>query len=125
MKAFDTLTYRGQLHRLRQLAHSALEQYAVPEPRLVALQHEANTTFRVLAADHQQYVMRIHRPDGHTLAAIRSEVSWLRALRQDTALGVPDPVLTRDGSLLTVAAVPGMPEPTHLCSLSLVGWALC
>jgi Ser/Thr protein kinase RdoA (MazF antagonist) len=111
MQPFDTLSYRGQLHRLRQLAHAALEQYAVPGPRLTPLRHEANTTFRVLAADNQHYVMRIHRPEGHTPAAIRSELHWLRALRQDIGLGVPDPVLTRDGSLLIVAEAPGMPEP--------------
>lgn len=111
MKPFDTLTKRGQLQRLRQVGLSALAAYAVPAPRLIPLRHETNTTFRVLAADDQQYVLRIHRPDGHTPAAIRSEVRWLLALRQEIALGTPEPVLTRDGSPLVMAAVPGMPTP--------------
>lgn len=111
MQSFATLSYRGQLHRLRRLAHAALEHYAVPDPRLVPLRHESNTTFRVLAADNQQYVLRIHRPEGHTPEQIRSELLWLVALRQDTDVAVPEPVLTRDGSLVTVADAPGVPEP--------------
>ncbi len=111
MQSFDTLSYRGQLFRLRQLAHAALEHYAVPKPRLVPLRHETNTTFRVVTADHQQYVLRIHRPQGHTVEQIRSELCWLRALRQDTDLQVPELVLTRDGSLFTRVDAPGIPEP--------------
>ena len=116
MQSFDTLSYRGQLHRLRRLAHAALAQYAVREPRLVPLRHETNTTFRVLAANSQQYVIRIHRPDGHTREQIRSEVQWLMALRSDTDLAVPEPVLTRDGAPLTIADAPSIPGP-RVCVL--------
>jgi Ser/Thr protein kinase RdoA (MazF antagonist) len=110
MQPFATLSYRGQLQRLHRLAHGALEHYAVSAPRLMPLRHETNTTFRVLAADGQQYVLRIHRPEGHTVEQIRSELRWLTALSQETALGIPEPVLARDGSLLTIAAGPGVPE---------------
>ncbi len=116
MQSFDTLSYRGQLNRLRRLAHAALEQYAVRAARLVPLRHETNTTFRVVAVDNQQYVMRIHRPGGHTPEQVRSEVHWLTALRHDTNLAVPEPVLTRDGSLLTITNVPDIPEP-RMCVL--------
>ncbi|MEZ4737069.1 MAG: phosphotransferase [Caldilineaceae bacterium] len=116
MKPFDTLTYRGQLHRLRQLGQAALAEYAVPAPRLHPLRHEANTTFCVLAADQQQYVLRIHRPDGHTPEAVRSEMQWLLALRQGTEIAVPEPVLTRTGSPLALAETPGVPTP-RICVL--------
>ncbi len=109
MQAFDTLSYRGQLHRLRRLALAALDHYAIPASRLVPLRHETNTTFRVFAADTQQYVLRIHRPHGHPIAHIRSEVRWLMALRQETDVAVPEPVRTRDGALLTMADAPGIP----------------
>lgn len=111
MKPFDTLTKRGQLQRLRQVGLSALVAYGVPEPRLIPLHHIENTTFRALSADHQQYVLRIQRADSHAPEAIRSEMQWLLALRQDTALQVPEPMLTRAGSPLVIAEAPGMPEP--------------
>lgn len=116
MKPFETLSKRGQLQRLRQLGLAALAAYDVPAPRLIPLHHIENTTFRVLAADQLQYVLRIQRPGGLPPAAIRAEVQWLTALRQDTALAVPEPVLTRDGSLLAIAETAGVPDP-RLCVL--------
>ena len=111
MKPFESLSHRGQIQRLRKVAHLALAQYAVPEPRLLKLRHVENTTFRVVAADQQHYVLRIHRADSLASDAIRSELTWLTALRQETDLRVPEPVRTRDGSLLTVVEAAGMPEP--------------
>lgn len=113
MKPFDTLSYRGQLQRLRKLAHAALAAYAVPVPKLLPLTHVENTTFRVLAADQQQYVMRIQRPDSHAAAAIRAEMAWLLALRRDTDLAVPEPVPNRAGAFVTVAAIDEIPEPRN------------
>lgn len=112
MKPFETLSKRGQLQRLRQVGLTALAAYEVPEPRLVPLHHIENTTFRVLAADQQQYVLRIQRPDSHA-AAIRGEMAWLLALRRDTELAVPEPVPNRVGSFVTVAASDDMPEPRN------------
>ena len=38
---------------------------------------------------------------------------WLAALRRDTELGVPEPLRTRDGALVTTVEVPGVPEARH------------
>lgn len=110
MKPFDTLTKRGQLQRLRQVGLSALASYDVPEPLLTPIHHIENTTFSVQAADRQQYVLRIQRADSHPPEAIRSELQWLMALRQNTALQVSEPVFTRAGSPLVIAEAPGVPE---------------
>lgn len=84
---------------------------------------EENTTFRVevalsvhqsdksLSSKTQWYVLRIHRPGNHSLALIRSELLWLSALRRDTDLVVPEPVPSKDGSLLTVVETEGVPQP--------------
>lgn len=84
MKSFESLSQGGQILRLRRLAQVALAEYAVPESQLSKLHHVENTTFRVLAADQQQYLLRIQRPESHTADAIHSEMTWLLALRQDT-----------------------------------------
>jgi len=109
MKPFEILTNAGQLRRLRQLAVKALRAYDIHEPRLTALLHEDNTTFRVDAANGKRYVLRIHRPL-RTVEAVRSEMMWLAALRRETELVVPEPIPTRDGNLLTVASVTEIPE---------------
>ena len=60
-------------------------------------------------------MLRVHRAD-RTPAQVLSELRWLAALRRDTELGVPEPVPTRSGDLLAIAATPGVPEP-RVCAL--------
>ena len=43
-------------------------------------------------------------------------MTWLAALQRETDLMVPEPVPTRDGNLLTVTGVEGVPEP-RICVL--------
>jgi Ser/Thr protein kinase RdoA (MazF antagonist) len=81
-KSFETLTHAGQLRRLRRLALAALAAYDIPEPRLTALMHGDNTTFRVDLATGERYVLRIHRSAGKTPEVVRSELAWLAALQQ-------------------------------------------
>ena len=112
MQPFASLTGRGQLERLRRLGRVALAAYpgALDAAALTLLRHEQNVTFRV---DHgsTRHVLRISRPDLHTPATIGSEMAWLAALASDTSLRVPVPAATSHGSLVVVAADPGVPEP--------------
>ena len=92
-----------------------MTRYGIDDARLALLRHEQNTTFRVDARGGP-YVLRINRPVVHTPETIGSEMAWLRVLRRDTDLGVPEPVAARDGSLTVVAHDPAVPEP-HVCVL--------
>ena len=116
MKPFETLTYAGQLKRLKVLAAKALQAYAVQGFHLTALPHSENTNFRVDVVTGERYALRIHRPNLRTEEAVRSEMMWLAALRQETDLVVPEPTPTRDGNLLTVASIEEVPEP-RICVL--------
>jgi len=116
MQSFETLTYAGQLRRLRRLAAKALVAYDIHEPRLTALLHGDNTTFRVDLATGERYVLRIHRSSGKTPEVVRSELAWLAELQQQDDLVAPSPAPTRTGDLLTVASVEGVPEP-RICVL--------
>jgi len=116
MKPFETLTKAGQLLRLRRLAGNALTVYDIEKPRLTALQHEGNTTFRVDLANGERYVLRIHHPSLRTVETVQSEMMWLAAVRQETELVVPGPILTHDGDLLTVINVEEVPE-SRICVL--------
>jgi Ser/Thr protein kinase RdoA (MazF antagonist) len=109
-RSYGSLSRRGQIGRLRRLGRSALAGYGLKGARLSPLRHEHNTTFR-LEARGGPYVLRINRPGVHTPETIGSEMAWLRALRRDTGLGVPDPVAAGDGSLVVLACDPGVPEP--------------
>lgn len=116
MKPFQSLSHRGQVRRLKEMALAALADYGLSVARVKPLVHVENTTFRVWAADGSRYVMRITRPGKQTVEGVRAEMQWLAALRRDTDLIVPEPVPTRDGELLTIKEAEGVPEP-RICVL--------
>jgi Ser/Thr protein kinase RdoA (MazF antagonist) len=122
MKPFETLSAVGQLRRMRQLAQAALRAYDLGAVRLTPLTNSENMTFRVetepavaqgngAIRQPGRYVLRIHRVDAKSPAEISSELMWLAALRRETELVVPEPVLTSDRSLLTLATAEGVPGP--------------
>ncbi len=113
--AWESLSRRAQLRRLRRLGRTALASFGVEDARLTLLRHEANTTFRVETVGGR-FLLRINRPNVHTPKTIESEMAWLTALRRETDLGVPDPVRTSDGSFVVLADDAGVPVP-HACVL--------
>jgi Ser/Thr protein kinase RdoA (MazF antagonist) len=121
---FTSLTHRGQFRRLRRLAQAALERYegfgGNGGATLTPLRHLENTTFRVtVPATGERFCLRIHRSDYQTSDAIRSEMAWLRAIRRDTGLVVPEPREARGGGFVVRVAAPGVPEPRDCV---LFGW---
>ena len=46
-------------------------------------------------------VLRVHRRNYHRLDEIQSELQWMSAIRRDTDLGIPQPIATADGQLVT------------------------
>ena len=112
------LTRRAQLGRLRHIALAALEQYSLPAGRLEFVSHGENTTYRHDSAAGR-HLVRVHRPQRHgrdvdSAAAIRSELAWLRAIRADSDLAVPEPLDSLDGSPTVEATADG---ETRICSV--------
>jgi Ser/Thr protein kinase RdoA (MazF antagonist) len=114
VRAYDSLTPRGKVHRLRQLTPVALAHYDIPDAQLVFLSQGDNLVFRVDA--HDRFVLRIHISKRHSAAMLSSELLWLAALRQDTRLLVPTPVRTVQGTLVAEIADARVPE-TYSCVL--------
>jgi Ser/Thr protein kinase RdoA (MazF antagonist) len=109
---------RAELARLRQVAVAALARYPICEGRLTFVSHGENTTFRH-DGPNGSHLVRVHRPQRHgrtvdSAAAIRSEIAWLRAIRKDTDLAVPEPVAALDGASTVTVAVAG---GTRVCSV--------
>jgi Ser/Thr protein kinase RdoA (MazF antagonist) len=108
VRAYDSLTARGKLRRLRQLASVALTHYDIPEAQLVFLSQGDNLVFRVDA--HDRFVLRIHISKRHSRIMLASELLWLAALRREARLLVPTPVHTLQGTLVTDLATACVPE---------------
>lgn len=121
MKDFYDLTYRGRALRLRQMALLALEDYDLEVNSLRLVTNMTNGIFKVDTSDGSKYMLRITDPIGsHSLEEIRSEMMWLAALRQDTDIGVPEPVLTRKGKMAITIKIKSVPEPRHCAVFSWV-----
>ncbi len=79
--------------------------------------HGENTTFRH-ESTAGRYLVRVHRTQRHgrdvdSVAAIDSEIAWLRAIRATTDLAVPESLLARDGAATVTVSAAG---ETRVCS---------
>jgi Ser/Thr protein kinase RdoA (MazF antagonist) len=113
---FEQSTYQAQVFRLRKLAETALQNYAIYQPSLRLIMHWNNTTFAVCDCQNNRYILRISRPGFQDVLHVRSELMWLTALRRDTHLCVPQVVPALTGDVLTIVESPGVPQP-RICVL--------
>lgn len=129
MQLFEALSHDEQIKRYQQIATEALTRYDIRNAQLTLLSGGlVSRSFRVEAETlgscrTERFVLRIHR-DGcwygrHSTAAIESELRWLMALRRDTDLVVPEPVVAQNGSLVQEIAIDGMEERIKCV---LLGW---
>ena len=127
MKAFDELTQRGRIDRLSALGKGALATFGVRPRAVTHIARSENVTFDVRAGKTGRgkgpggpyvpgrYLLRLHRPGYHTLEGVRSELTWLSALR-DLDIPVPDPVRAKDGSTAVLVEREGVPGG-RVCTL--------
>lgn len=109
-RAYEELTYRGQVARMRTLGRRALPRFGIRrDAPLVLCGHGENTVFRTLDRRGRAHALRVHRLDYQTPAAIRSEMMWLRALAEDTDISAPVPRKGRDGAFVQQVGDDGVP----------------
>ncbi len=113
MQSFETLPYQEQLHRLQHLVERVLPFYNLHEAQYALLQYEDNAVYHVANDAGEHFVLRISALKGHSVAAQRSEMWWLMALKYETDLSVPEPIPTRDGALVTTISIMEVLEPRH------------
>jgi Ser/Thr protein kinase RdoA (MazF antagonist) len=109
-KPLRSLTLRGQVRRLRQLAIHTLEQYDLDISSFHLLGWYTNLLFRVRTKQGTSYVLRLCAPGWRTEIDIRSEVLWLQAINQETDIVAPRPIPARNGEFVIEAPLPSIPE---------------
>ena len=116
MTIFDHLPHEQKLECLRELATDALARYDLPAvlpPVLINLSE--NATYRIDdPAIGRRWALRVHRDGYHSANAIRSELAWLLALRNDGVVVTPVPVAGRDGALIQRVPHAAMHRPRHV-----------
>ena len=87
----------GWLRHQRKLATEALRRFGLVFERVVLISAATNFIYRVRSAEGRLYALRLVAPDWRTEDNLRAEVSWLRALGDDTQIPVPQIVETLEG----------------------------
>lgn len=86
---------------LAQLVADALAAYDLADAVVSPLALSNNAVLAV-SSHGRRFVLRIHRPGYRTPYETMSELRLLQFVATATQLAVPQPILTRDGALLTV-----------------------
>ncbi len=117
---FDDLPHQEQFQRLGRLGEKALASYNLEVLEIKPLQYVMNAAFEVEArpkddpaAAAEYYTLRINAPEIHDKDAVRSEMVWLAAIRQETDLSVPTPQMTLNGERVTTVQDSGVPQARH------------
>ena len=92
----------------QRYARAALPSYGRdPDAPLRLLSLSENATY--LVDDAEPIVLRVHRADYHSCEAIRSELAWMAALREQTDVVTPRLIPARDGSEVVTAVHDDLP----------------
>lgn len=105
MQVHDLSGGAGVLAEVGEAARRALDDYEVsPDAVLTLINVSENATYRVDEGGSST-ILRVHRLGYHSRDAIRSELAWLDALREDEDIRTPQVIPSRYGS--RVVTVPG------------------
>ena len=122
--AFADLSHEEQRDRLLELAKIALEDYPLETAEIVPLQYQLNASFQVDAKptdvesdETQRFFLRISAPDYQSQDNIRSEMVYLKYIRDNSDLKVPNPLATNTGELMTTAESLEVPERRNVIML--------
>ncbi|BBK42436.1 homoserine kinase [Allostella vacuolata] len=91
-------------------ARQALARFGLEGAELRFVLMSENVTFRATdPRDGSRFVLRLHRPWYHDIAALKSEHLWTRALLE-AGVSVPVPLRTADGEEFVQVDIPAMDE---------------
>lgn len=69
---------------------------------------------------HGKTILRIGRPSYNSVNGIRSELAWLIALRAESGVITPEPILGRDGQYVQIVTVDGLVAPRSIVLFTFV-----
>lgn len=78
-------------------ANEALVAFPIVHTQVELISQSENYTFYVKDSENNPYVLRIHRPEYHTLEELQSEQLWTEAMKR-SGIDVPVSVRTKEGA---------------------------
>ena len=102
------------LPMLTRLAEASLSFWDVPTGARVSLINVSENVTYLVEAQGFKAVLRVHRDGYHSRRAIQSELDWLTALDDETALVTPQVILGKDGKRIQEGKIEGLTAPRHM-----------
>ncbi len=88
---------------LTRIARASMPRWGIsPEAQLKMISLSENGMFLVDDRGERR-VLRVHRSGYHTVAGVRSELAWMRALQTDMGLETPQAIPGQDGEFVQYA----------------------
>jgi Ser/Thr protein kinase RdoA (MazF antagonist) len=109
MQPFDSLTQRGQQRRMLHMAYQVMKNYNLEVRQITFLTMATNMLYKVVTTSGEKLVLRFYSDKDSTMAENHTELFWLNALSRDTDLNVVQPVLRKDGEMINITNMPGLP----------------
>lgn len=111
------LSHGDMLACVGQIAERALERFGLDRGSCVLrlINVSENATFEVRdCIQGRHFALRVHRDGYHSLDGIRSELSWLMALRRDAGIVTPVPIAGLDGEFVQTLSHERLPRPRNV-----------
>jgi len=110
MHRFHELPDEEKVSLYERLGHKALASYGLEDAPVRCLKQGESVVFEVGSSSSEEthFALRLCSPD-QDLDALKRELLWLSAIRRDTGLEVPEPILARTGDFYRMTSVEGVP----------------
>lgn len=121
------------LQRVKRFAEKALENYEITAASTSLVSGGGKQILYVVSEEGKDYGLRMYTPisepanhdedfvgNPRTEAALRSQLLWLNAMQDEPELGLPLPILTKAGALLSTISLEGEPKGRHVALLKWV-----
>jgi Ser/Thr protein kinase RdoA (MazF antagonist) len=97
---FDSMTAEEQVESLLPCANELLSSYGLGEYQLTSINHEFNSTFKVVSESGERFALRINVNSTRSLENLHAEIFFVNSLK---SVLTPKPVANDSGSFVTMA----------------------
>lgn len=109
---YEHLSATQRRTHLADVAARAAPLWGVsPHAQITLLNLSENATYRI-DDPHAvvPLILRVHRTGYHSFDAVRSELAWMKALKDEAGINTPQALPARDGQLIQIVASPALHE---------------
>ncbi|WP_281165236.1 phosphotransferase enzyme family protein [Liquorilactobacillus sicerae] len=112
---FNLLSFSEKLNHLKEVAEKAKLLWGYPaDAKVKLLNFTENATFSLQATGRPKVILRVHRLEYATFNNIRTELTWILNLKQQTKLSLALPQKSQNGHYIEAVETPSLAEKRYV-----------